>query len=590
MTVITGKDIYNAFNNGAVEINKNEENLNSMNVFPVPDGDTGSNLVFTINSILDYVENKDSLESVVKDMSKGAIAGARGNSGFIFAQFINGFYRQVKSKKHITEKEFIIYLDKSVPYVIDSIANPVKGTIITMIEKWTDYMIKTYEKEKDFKNILKSSLNYCNKILKQTTNELDILKKNGVVDAGAKGFYHFIEGVSKYFIQGIVSKRKKLSRKTTVNFSHDVINLDKNSFRYCTEFLIYKEKIDKTFLKKFISNLGDSFIITVNDDSAKIHIHTNDPDIIAKKLFLNGYKIVENKIDNMLLQVKENKKINKNIALVTDSVADLDKEILKKYNIHVIPLILNIEKSEFLDRLTINSEMFFEFTNNKNIKAKSSTPNLKYVKKLFKELSNKYKEVIYISLSSKLSGTYRNILNQTKDINENITIIDSKKNSGAQGIVVNKAAEYIEKGLSLKKIKEKIKKDINSTYIYVAVDNFNSMVKGGRVPNTVGKIGNILNLKPIISLNKEGKGIAFGGSFSKSGAIDKIYKKLKKANENYEIENIIISYSYDKSEALKLKKRIKKDLNLKVNSIEKVSSVVAISAGKKALSISFNRR
>ncbi|MGM0379091.1 MAG: DegV family protein [Bacillota bacterium] len=589
MKVITGKDIYNAFNNGAVEINKNEENLNSMNVFPVPDGDTGSNLVFTINSILDYVEDKDSLESVVKDMSKGAIAGARGNSGFIFAQFINGFYKQVKSKKHITEKEFIIYLDNTVPYVFESIANPVKGTILTMIQKWTDYMIKTYEKEKDFKNILRSSLNYCKEILNQTTNELEVLRKNGVVDAGAKGFYHFIEGISKYFIQGIVFKRKVLLRKTTIESSHEIKNIDDNSYRYCTEFFIQKEKIDKTFLKNYISNLGNSFIITVNDHSAKIHIHTNDPDTIAKKLYSKGYKIIENKVDDMFLQVKSNNDKSKKIALVTDSVADIDKEIIKKYDIHVIPLLLNINGNEFLDRLTINSDMFFEFTKSKSVKAKSSTPNLKYVKKLFKELSNKYEEVVYISLASKLSGTYRNILNQTKEF-KNITVIDSKKNSGAQGIVVLKAAKYIKKGFSLEKIKQKISKVIDNTFIYVAVDNFNSMVKGGRVPNTVGKIGNFLNLKPIISLNKEGKGIAFGGSFSKNGAIDKIYRKLEKSNEDYKIENIIISYSYDKSEALSLKKRIEKNLNLKVNSIVKISNVVAISAGKKAISISFNRR
>jgi hypothetical protein len=589
MNKISGQDIYYAFGNGAVKISRNIQNLNKINFFPVPDGDTGINMATTVNSIVDHVEDKTSVKTVVSGMSKGALMGARGNSGFIFAQFINGFYHQTKTKEFISEKEFIASLRKSVPYVLDAISNPVQGTIITIIDQWTSFLDEHYNKEKNFKKILGLSLKHSKDVLNLTKEELEVLKKNKVVDAGAQGFYHFIEGIVEYFIDGIILKRKNMTR---VELIDDYLEEDGNNiseYRYCTEIFFEGQEFHKRELKEIVDSIGDSGILAFNDGQGKVHVHTNDPSLLSKKIYNLGYRIIENKVDDMAFQVKERAQKDNKIALVTDSVADLSKEIIDAYNIHMIPLTITANGSDFLDRVTMNSNMLFELVKQNDTLPKTSMPNLTLVKRLFEQLIEHYEEVIYISLASALSGTHQAIKNLAGEISEDIHVIDSKKNSAAQGLVVLETAKMIKNNLSVEKIKEELPQIIKNTEIYVAVDNFKYMVLGGRVPKTVGKVGTFLNLRPIVSLDENGKGTAFGGSFSRRGAIKKIFKILEEASQKNEIRRVAIAYSSGNLDAEVLANKIENELSIKVDYIKEISNVVAISAGENALAISFTK-
>jgi DegV family protein with EDD domain len=220
---------------------------------------------------------------------------------------------------------------------------------------------------------------------------------------------------------------------------------------------------------------------------------------------------------------------------------------------------------------------------------KTSMPNLKLVKRLFEQLIEHHEEVIYISLASALSGTHQAIKNLAGEISEHIHVIDSKKNSGAQGLVVLEVAKMIGDNLSVEKIKEELPQIIKNTEIYVAVDNFKYMVLGGRVPKTIGKVGSFLNLRPIVSLDEQGKGTAFGGSFSRRGAINKIYKILEEASQENDIRNVAITYSNESLDAEVLAHKIENELSIKVDYIKDISNVVAISAGENALAISFTK-
>ncbi len=589
MNKISGQDIYYAFGNGAVKISKNIQNLNKINFFPVPDGDTGINMATTVNSIVDHVEDKTSVKTVVSGMSKGALMGARGNSGFIFAQFINGFYHQTKTKEFISEKEFIASLRKAVPYVLDAISNPVQGTIITIIDQWTSFLDEHYNKENNFKKILGLSLKHSEDVLNLTKEELEVLKKNEVVDAGAQGFYHFIEGIVEYFLHGVILKRKNVTR---VELIDDYLEEDGNNvsnYRYCTEIFFEGENFQKKELRNFVDSIGDSGIIAFNDGQGKVHVHTNEPYSLSEKIYNLGYRIIENKVDDMAFQVKERAQKDSQIALVTDTVADLSKEIIDKYNIHMIPLTITANGSDFLDRVTMSSSMLFKLVKENDTLPKTSMPNLKLVKRLFEQLTEHYEEVIYISLASALSGTHQAINNLAANISEHIHVIDSKKNSAAQGIVVLETAKMIEENLSVDKIKEELPEIIENTEIYVAVDNFKYMVLGGRVPKTLGKVGSFLNLRPIVSLDENGKGRAFGGSFSRRGAINKIYSILKEASQENKIKRVFISYSSSNLDAEVLANKIENELSISVDYINEISNVVAISAGENALAISFTK-
>lgn len=586
MKQISGKDIYQAFTNGAVKINHNISNLNEINFFPVPDGDTGENMANTINTIVDHVDDQTTVKAVVSGMSRGALVGARGNSGFIFAQFINGFYQQNKNKDKITEKEFVKSLRKAVPYVFEAISNPVHGTIITLIDQWTSFLNEHYDKEKNFNKSLEMSLDHSKNVLELTKQELEVLKKNHVVDAGAKGFYHFIEGIVEYFISGTVYLRDKIER-TLSSESHEVSVDHDSNYRYCTEIFFKGKNLNKKEIRKTIDKIGDSGIIVLNDNEGKVHIHTNKPEVLSKKIFDSGYQIIENKVDDMKFQVDDRQNSHKKIALVTDSVGDISPELQEKFHIYMIPLTLTMNDSVFLDRITIQSKGFFEYIDESKQLPKSSMPNLKLVKRLFTQLLNQYDDIIYVSLAGKLSGTYNAITKLSKEISPHIHTIDSKKNSGAQGLVTLEIAKLIEKDMPIEEILSKVPSIIKRADIYVAVDNFDYMVMGGRVPKTIGSFGSLLNLKPIVSLDEDGKGTAFGASFSKKSVIKKIMKIMQKKNETHGIEKAVITYSKDLHQAEKLANKIKQELKIPIEYIQEISNVVAISAGKNAISVSF---
>jgi len=239
--------------------------------------------------------------------------------------------------------------------------------------------------------------------------------------------------------------------------------------------------------------------------------------------------------------------------------------------------------------VTMSSSMLFKLVKENDTLPKTSMPNLKLVKRLFEQLTEHYEEVIYISLASALSGTHQAINNLAANISEHIHVIDSKKNSAAQGIVVLETAKMIEENLSVDKIKEELPEIIENTEIYVAVDNFKYMVLGGRVPKTLGKVGSFLNLRPIVSLDENGKGRAFGGSFSRRGAINKIYSILKEASQENKIKRVFISYSSSNLDAEVLANKIENELSISVDYINEISNVVAISAGENALAISFTK-
>lgn len=543
MKKINGRDLYHAFSNGAVLINQNIHELNMINFFPVADGDTGTNMATTVNYIVDNVGSKNEFNEVLLQMSEGALIGARGNSGFIIAQFVNGVYQITKSKESVNEEEFICSLKQAVPYVFESISNPVSGTIITLIDAWTDFIYHAYEREQDFEKTLKLGLHYSEKILLKTKEELEVLKKNKVVDAGAKGFYHFIEGLSEYFINNkILSRNSQEALHFEKTHHHARSQKIDSKYRFCTELLFQGSSIDEKKLKEFLNSIGDSSVVVANETQGKIHVHTDTPELLAKKIYEMGYTILENKIDDLKKQLKAIASTKK-VALVTDSVADIPSKLIEKYNIYILPMTLVHEKNQFLDRLTMKSQMFYKMVEKSGRLPKTSMPNLRMIKRLFTFLSEYYEEILYIGVASQLSGTYNAVKKIANQVDENIIVMDSKKNSVAQGLVVIEAAKMIDAGVALAKIQSDIQHIIDKTNIYVAVDTLKYMVKNGRVPKALGFLGQLLNLKPIVSLDATGKGVVFGKSFSHKKALDQLFELLKKVSEKNNIKEIAIAYS-----------------------------------------------
>jgi len=367
---LTGYDLYYSFLSGFKEVKKHYKMLNRINVFPVADGDTGSNLLSTLASIIYETKATDSFKDTMGSIAEAALNGARGNSGIIFAQFINGINDKIKEVEVIDADSLLESINKAVPYAYSAIMEPIEGTIITVIREWADTMCRLKKNGVNKEEFISASLEAARQSLENTPNLLDVLKKSSVVDSGACGFVTFLEGAFEYIknksdkdmdsdkVINSYTEDEILEEETDIEFADEHINpTDQIKYRYCTEALIANINEDMSIIKNEMKVLGDSLIIAGSSEKSRIHIHTNNPAEVFNKLRGKG-DILQQKVEDMVQQYQIANNRLYSIAIVTDSIADLPKELIEKYQIHVIPLNLNIEGSQYLDKLTIEPRDF----------------------------------------------------------------------------------------------------------------------------------------------------------------------------------------------------------------------------------------
>lgn len=590
-SVINGIDFYNYFRSGVERVRENRELLNQINVFPVKDGDTGTNLMVTMSSIAEETEVSSDFNVVIHSMSNVAFENARGNSGIIFASFINGFYRACGHLKTLTIEQFAMGAEGAAKEVYSAVDAPVEGTILTVVREWAKYLNTNREKHRYFEDLLINAYENVNKILDETPEMLDVLKKNRVVDAGAKGFVLFLEGINS-IVQG-----KKNDKEVPVINRHQMIHehtADEESFeqfpthRFCTEILVYQDIENKAEILRLISDLGDSVIVTGNQEISKIHVHTNSPAMVTKRLIEANYRIRKSKVEDMYLQfdVKQNPKAK--IAILTDSIADIEDKQLLKEQIHTLPIALIADDSVYLDKLTANHENIHAILDNSQSYPTSSQLDEKQIMIRLESLLEVYEHVVIVSVSSKLSGTwssFKNAILKVSGAEERVTLVDSKLNSGAQGLVVLEAAKRANRGESLKIILEGIRNDIQNASILVSLDTFKYAVKGGRVPNTIGNILLKLNLKPIMSLNKDGEGTAFGLALRRKTIDRMIFNKVKRLVKQGGMDRYAIVHIGNQPLAEKYRRTFEELTGKSPEIFTEISSITAIHAGIGAVAI-----
>jgi len=306
--------------NGALLLERYKEDINALNVFPVPDGDTGTNMSFTMKGALAQVEAAEvnGIDVMGEAISKGALKGARGNSGVILSQIFRGFYNGLKGKITIDAKELAVALQAGVETAYKAVMKPREGTILTVARAFAEASAKKAKETEDVIEVMEAAMAYGKEILAKTPDMLDVLKKAGVVDAGGEGllliYRGFISAMKGEEPAGDLSELK-VDNKAQI-FEPIIDDLDEITFGYCTEFFIINlfenvtlEDIDA--LKTKIGQLGDSIVVVGDTDLVKIHVHTDMPGKVLQYALrlgeLNGIKI-----ENMWEQNREVKERKKN--------------------------------------------------------------------------------------------------------------------------------------------------------------------------------------------------------------------------------------------------------------------------------------
>ena len=289
---------------GAQNIEAKKDYINELNVFPVPDGDTGTNMSMTIMSAAKEVTalNNPEMKDLAKAISSGSLRGARGNSGVILSQLLRGFTKAIKEEKEIDVLALAAACQRSRDTAYKAVMKPKEGTILTVASGIATKAAEMAEETDDLEVFIPAVIEYAEEVLNKTPEMLPVLKEAGVVDSGGQGLLEVIKGGYDAFLgKEIDYSSIKPSTSVTVNKvnAEDTADI---KFGYCTEFIILTEKEfteeDEHEFKKFLSSIGDSIVCVADDDVVKIHVHTNDPGLAIQKALTYG-QLSKMKIDNM---------------------------------------------------------------------------------------------------------------------------------------------------------------------------------------------------------------------------------------------------------------------------------------------------
>ncbi|MDY2794457.1 DAK2 domain-containing protein [Peptostreptococcus porci] len=303
---INGKLFRDMFISGANNLQNNKELIDKLNVFPVPDGDTGTNMSLTIAAAikeLNKVES-DNLSEIGKALSKGSLMGARGNSGVILSQIIRGISKSVEGKNELGIDEFAKALKSGSDTAYKAVIKPIEGTILTVVRESGEFAVKNIKKNKSFIEFFEKVLVEANKSLEKTPELLKNLKDAGVVDSGGKGLVCLYEGMLSALKGKIIDLQESDKVDSVQSFANDYVENQGEldiKFGYCTEFILESENADPEKIRDIMLNYGDSLVVVGYDGVIKVHVHSNEPGNVLQEALKFG-QLLTIKIENMRYQ------------------------------------------------------------------------------------------------------------------------------------------------------------------------------------------------------------------------------------------------------------------------------------------------
>lgn len=597
ITYLDGTRLYRAIVAGIRQVISKQEYLNNINVFPVPDRDTGTNMALTLNAILvsTYAYRSATIHDLLNNVADAALNGARGNSGAILAQFFQGLSEGAKTvEKHMTTKNFVAAIATAVNYAHKALSQPKEGTILTILRDFSDEIThqQLAHNELDFVDLLYSGIERAQKSLVHTSSQLKELKKAGVVDAGAQGFVEFLNGIYQFVVNGSIKQLQEELAEITIIESHEETphEIDER-FRFCTECLINKSggrDIDQDELRQTLDELGESLIVAGSGQKTKIHIHTNDPNAIFTTCRKYG-EVSGEKADDMIRQQKSFAHRKNIVAILTDSAADLPTDIISKLNVHVVPIVINFGKQTYLDKVSITPEEFLHALKNKSVHPTTSQPSFGDFHRQYQYLATHFDAIIALHIPKTLSGTHSASLKAAEKINADtkITVMDSLNASSGLGLIVMYAAELSHAGYSHDEIVRMTDEIIQKTDYFAAITQLDFLVRGGRLPVKLKQVMDFLKLTPLITISKEGTVKPYRLLLGRKNLSRKLFRFTKKrlaANKKY---RLAIVHTDLEQEAYQLATLLKQEFSQRIDEVFVLPccASLAVHAGPKALGI-----
>ena len=511
LTHLDGDTFGLALQSGIHSVIADQSFLNKINVFPVADGDTGTNLSLSMSAALGVLRapGDKHLGTLLAATADALLDGARGNSGAIMAQFFQGVSDSAGELTQFTTTTFSKAVRTGSDYAHDALSNPREGTILSLIAEFASGIENQVKNTNpgSFAEVFAAVMPRLDSALQRTTGQLEELRKAGVVDAGAKGFVDLVKGIGEYLQSGEVVEMPDVSKLLSEeDLEMPVDSGDAYEYRYCTECIVTGADINRRKLREALAELGDSLVLAGSKRKAKVHIHVNDPQAVFDVGRRYGDVSAE-KADDLQQQQSTSHDIDRRFAVITDSAADISDEDMDRLDIHMVPCRIQFGDRGYLDKVSITTDEFYERLQTDPNHPTTSQPAPGDFRRQYQYLASHFSDVISVNLTNAASGTYEAALSasQRTDAAGNVHVINTLNASFGEGLLAVFAAECGEAGLSATTTIDAVKALIPDTRTFCVVGDLDYAVRGGRVPRWVKVLANSMRMTPVIQTTPTGE-------------------------------------------------------------------------------------
>lgn len=508
-TRLSGETFSRVVRAGALAVVREQEALNRINVFPVRDADTGANLAATLRAAATRLGSAapDSVGLAARVAADGALDGARGNSGAIFAQFFHGLAASLERLRHADGPQFADAALAGTESAYSALQDPREGTILSVLRAWSHELAgRGRDHEDDLPGLLHHGLVAARDALAATPRQLEVLARSKVVDAGGLGFVFFLEGLLDSLRGGHEPAREACEAPAhglPPLSGHDEID---ERFRYCTEALVAPRDgaaLSRDLVMARVTGMGESLVVAGGSSRLRVHLHTNEPQAFLASVAELGV-IERSKVDDMVLQQLAG--LEASIAVVTDSTTDLPEERAFRLGVVAVPLTLSLGEEEYLDGVDISADGFADRILGGSDVPRSSQPAVADFAQTYRRLLEYREGIVSVHIAGAMSGTVQAARAAAREVDPaRIRVVDSCHVSIGAGLLVEAVGEAIAAGADLDEVEavaERVKRDIR---VFGTVASLDFAVRGGRVSPAMARTLGRLHLAPIIVFDEYGK-------------------------------------------------------------------------------------
>jgi DegV family protein with EDD domain len=569
-----------------------QELLNRINVFPVADSDTGTNLSLSLGAALAPLgaPGEKHLGTLLAAVADALLDGARGNSGAIVAQFFQGMSDSAGEITRFTTYTFGKAVRLGSEYAHDALSQPREGTILSVIAAFAEsieYQVRSV-REGEFPLVIGTALERIEEALENTPNQLDVLRKAGVVDAGAKGFVELVAGMAGFLRDGVIDPLPDTSIAEDAGSALEFAEADNDSqYRFCTECMVTGTDIDRRKLREALTELGDSLVLAGTKRKAKIHIHVDEPEQVFETAREYG-EVSAEKADDMHRQQHATHGDRARFAVIVDSAADISDEDMERLDIHMVPCRVQFGEHGYLDKVGITIDEFYSELKTSPHHPTTSQPSPGDFRRQFQFLASHFDDVVSINVMSGASGTYDAacLAASRTDARGEIHVIDSRNGSLGQGQLAVLAAECAAAGLDAKRTVAVIEEHVPKTNTFIVLNDLRYAVRGGRLPQWVKTMADFLRLTPIIRTTREGTLRLGGVLLGRRNIIERFARHVANRAPQGPLE-VGIGHAICEDDAKELERYLHERLpNIQRLRINGLSPAIGVHGGPKAMLVS----